>query len=85
MTDRPSHEEWDEWRNGACGKWFFDHYLPTREDQMRYHWTLESWHNGKADQQRLNELRSCVTAIKNVREAEYGGILQDLGIGVEDE
>lgn len=85
MLDRPSHEQWDEWRNGACGKWFFDHYLKTREDQMQLSWNNASWETGNADQQHLDITRSSAATLERVREAEYDGILQDLGIGVEDE
>lgn len=81
MQNQPSQGDWDIWRESAVGQWFFDQYLPSREDNMKKQWLSESWNTSPLQISALNLAvrQSSANTLQMTREATFEGIMQDLG------
>ena len=84
----PSKEAFEAWRSSPVSEWFLDHYLPSRVEAHKKEWAALI--NAKPPQNvSLREIHAGLShrssALEQVSEAEYEGIVHDLDGGGDDQ
>jgi len=71
MSNEPSKEAFDEWRQGPVGEWFFGELESVELPNIRDQWTSESFDGGNNNQRRLDYLRGMYTTVWQVIGLSY--------------